>query len=173
MTDVPKAGELLVGAHLRLVTGCKLVVYNQYSAQQGGQNEIDVIGVHTTDDGEQIIYSCEVVTHLNGIGYGNYTESYDRLRKKFEYHRAEITEIFESADCYRFQLWSPNVQPGLVERLGELHTVFDGNERMTFDLVINETYSEHIADLQQEAASTTAQRGELGFRMLQILEHLK
>lgn len=173
MTDVPKAGELLVGAHHRLVTGCRIVVYNQYSAQQGGQNEIDVIGVHTTDKGQKEIYSCEVVTHLNGIGYGNYEESYERLRKKFEYHRTEITDIFDSADTYRFQLWSPSVQPGLIDRLEELSTVFDGDETMNLDLVINETYSNHIADLRSEAASTTAQRGELAFRILQILEHLK
>jgi hypothetical protein len=63
MTDVSKAVELLVGAHHRLVTGCRIVVYNQYSAQQGGQDEVDVIGVHTTDEDEKEIYSCEVVTH--------------------------------------------------------------------------------------------------------------
>jgi hypothetical protein len=28
-----------------------LVVYNQYSTQQGDQNEIDAIGVGATDDG--------------------------------------------------------------------------------------------------------------------------
>lgn len=172
MTDVPKAGELLVGAYLRIATGCKFVVYNQHSGQSG-QNEIDLIGVQTTDDGQQVIHSCEVVTHLNGIGYGNYEESYDRLRKKFEYHRTEVGEIFDSADAYRFQLWSPNVQPGLVKRLDDLSTVFDGDDRMELDLVINETYSERIGELRCEAASTTTQRGELGFRMLQILEHLK
>jgi len=172
MTDVPKAGELLVGAYLRISTGCKFVVYNQHSGQSG-QNEIDVIGVQSTAGGEQVIYSCEVVTHLNGIGYGNYEESHDRLRKKFEYHRTEVGDIFDSAETYRFQLWSPNVQPGLVERLDNLSTVFDGDDRMKLELVINETYSERINDLRGEAASTTSQRGELGFRILQILEHLK
>jgi hypothetical protein len=173
MTSSPKAGELLVGAHLRLITECQLVVYNQHSSHQGNQNEIDVIGVHTTPSGEQEIYSCEVVTHLNGIGYGNYEESHARLEKKFQHHRREITEIFDSADAYRFQLWSPNVQPGLVTRLEELHGNFADADNMTLNLIINEKYSDRIEDLRDEAASTTKQRGELGFRFLQILEHTK
>jgi len=173
MTTSPKAGELLVGACLRLVTGCQVVVYNQHSSRQGNQNEIDVIGVHTTPTGDQEIYSCEVVTHLNGIGYGNYEESTARLRKKFRHHQREITEIFDSADTYRLQLWSPNVQPGLVTRLEELSTEFTDADRTTLDLVINERYTDRIGDLRAEAAETTKQRGELAFRMLQILEHLK
>lgn len=173
MSSSPKAGELLVGAYLRLITECQLVVYNQHSSHQGNQNEIDVIGVHTTPSGEQEIYSCEVVTHLNGIGYGNYEESHARLKKKFQHHRREITEIFHSADAYRFQLWSPNVQPGLVTRLEELPEAFADTDDMTFDLVINEEYTERIDDLRDEAASTTKQRGELAFRLIQILEHTK
>jgi hypothetical protein len=173
MTASPKAGELLVGAYLKLIAGCQLVVYNQHSSHQGNQNEIDVIGVHTTPSGEQEIYSCEVVTHLNGIGYGNYEESHRRLEKKFQHHQREITEIFDSADAYRFQLWSPNVQPGLVTSLEELPADVVDADNMTLELVINEQYSERIEDLQDEAASTTKQRGELAFRLLQIIEHLK
>ncbi|WP_254809730.1 hypothetical protein [Natronosalvus amylolyticus] len=173
MTTQPKAGELLVGAYLRVVKECELVMYNQRSSRQGDQLEIDVIGVTDTEDGDQEVYICEVTTHLGGLRYGTYQESYDNLRKKFRNDRDYITEIFDSADTYKFQLWSPVVPFGLEKRLPELDTVFEGIDNMELELVINEDYSNRIDTLQVKASSTKKQFGELGFRLLQILEHTK
>ena len=69
MTEQPESGELLVGSYLRLAEGCELVMYNQRSKAQGDQLEIDVIGVEKTEDGERIVYTCEVVTHIDGLHY--------------------------------------------------------------------------------------------------------
>jgi hypothetical protein len=173
MTTQPKAGELLVGAYLRVVKECELVMYNQRSSEQGDQLEIDVIGVTDTEDGGQEVYICEVTTHLGGLRYGSYQESFDNLRKKFRSDRDYITEIFNSADLYKFQLWSPVVPFGLEKRLPELDAVFDGRDDMELELVINEDYSRKINALQDKAGSTKKQYGELGFRVLQILEHMK
>jgi len=172
MSMSPKPGELLVGSYLRLVIGCELVTYNQHSLKQGDQNEIDVIAVNTSDKGKKTVYSCEVVTHLNGIGYGNYQESFERLEKKFTHHKEEIENLFDSVDEYRYQLWSPNVQPGLTDRLPKLADVFEEDDTMELELITNEIYAGKIDELRNEAASTTAQYGETAFRILQILEHL-
>ena len=67
MTEQPESGELLVGSYLRLVEGCELVTYNQRSHEEGEQMEIDVIGVDNAEAGEQIVYICEVVTHIDGL----------------------------------------------------------------------------------------------------------
>ena len=47
-------------------------MYNQRTHAEGDQSEIDVIGVDNTDDGEQVVYTCEVVTHLNGLHYSGH-----------------------------------------------------------------------------------------------------
>lgn len=135
--------------------------------------EVDVIGVSSSNGGKQEVYICEVTTHLGGLRYGSYQESLNRLRKKFKKDEKYITELFDSADTYNFQLWSPVVPVGLKKRLLELATEFEEKEDMELELMINEEYTEKIGKLRDEASSTTKQHGELGFRILQILEHLR
>jgi hypothetical protein len=43
-------GESLVGAHLRHVEGCSIVIYNSFFADQ--QGEVDVVGVKPGEPGE-------------------------------------------------------------------------------------------------------------------------
>lgn len=173
MTTQPKAGELLVGAYLRIVAECSLVMYNQHSPIEGDQLEVDVIGVSSSEKRKQEVFVCEVSTHLGGLRYGSHHESLNRLRKKFNRDKKHITELFESADSYKFQLWSPVVRAGLEKRLPELDTEFEEREDMELEMVINEEYSERISELRDEASSTRKQHGELGFRILQVLEHLQ
>lgn len=61
-------GELIIGSYLRIIKDCELVSYNQRSKETGRQMEIDVVGVESTS-GEQVVYACEVVTHLHGTLY--------------------------------------------------------------------------------------------------------
>ncbi|QSG07554.1 hypothetical protein HSR122_0137 [Halapricum desulfuricans] len=44
---------------------------------------------------------------------------------------------------------------------------------MELELVINERYTEKIEKLRERASETEKDYGELGFRILQILEHLR
>ncbi|MBP1986196.1 hypothetical protein [Halolamina salifodinae] len=192
MTEQPESGELLVGSYLRLVEGCELVTYNQRSHKEGEQMEIDVIGVETTEAGEQIVYTCEVVTHIDGLQYpgtpdgdrweeyGNdtYQNTLERLWKKFNSDKGYITELFDSADSYVFQLWSPVVRGNRDEKylLGGLYALADEFENETgaeLNLIINKEYTERIEALRQVASETEKDYGELGFRILQILEHLR
>lgn len=192
MTTQPESGELLVGAYLRLIEKCELVMYNQRPQKEGDQSEIDVIGVDNTEDGEQVIYTCEVVTHLNGLHYvgtpdtnrwaeygaKDYQHSLERLWRKFNSDRNYVTELFDSADSYVFQLWSP-VVPGnsdeeyLLGGLNALEADFEEETGMELELVINERYTEKIEKLRERASETEKDYGELGFRILQILEHLR
>ncbi|KPN31933.1 hypothetical protein SY89_02690 [Halolamina pelagica] len=191
MTEQPESGELLVGSYLRLIEGCELVMYNQRSQKQGDQLEIDVIGVDNTDEGEQVIYTCEVVTHIDGLYYSgtpdsdrweeygnaNYQHTLERLWRKFTTDREYVTRLFD-ADSYVFQFWSPIVRGNRDEKylLTGLYDMADEFKHETgaeLELVINEEYSERISALREKAGQTEKDYGELGFRILQILEHLR
>ena len=112
MTEQPESGKLLVGSYLRLVEGCELVMYNQRSQQQGDQLEIDVIGVDNTERGDRVVYTCEVVIHIDGLHYsgtpdtdrwaeyGNddYQHTLERLWRKFNSDKGYVTDLFDGDD---------------------------------------------------------------------------
>ena len=193
MTEQPESGELLVGSYLRLVEGCELVMYNQRSQKQGDQLEIDVIGVENTERGERVVYTCEVVTHIDGLHYsgtpdtdrwdeyGNkdYQHTLERLWRKFNSDKAYVTELFD-ADEYSFvyQFWSPVVRGNREEKylltgLYDMAEEFAAETDSELELVINEEYTERMEALREKAGQTEKDYGELGFRILQILEHLR
>ncbi|WP_338741450.1 hypothetical protein [Haloplanus salilacus] len=192
MTEQPESGELLVGSYLRLIEECELVTYNQRSNEEGNQIEIDVIGVDNTDEGKQVVYTCEVVTHIDGLlysgttdtdrwaEYGNdgYQYTIERLWRKFNADREYVLDLFDSADSYVFELWSPVVPGNRDEKylLSGLYDMADQFERETgaeLELVINKAYTGRIEALREKAGETEKDYGELGFRILQILEHLR
>jgi hypothetical protein len=191
MTEQPESGELLVGSYLRLVEGCELVTYNQRSHEAGNQLEIDVIGVDNTEDGQQAVYTCEVVTHIDGLHYsgtpdtdrweeyGNddYQHTLERLWRKFSADKEYVTDLFD-ADSYVFQFWSPIVRGNRDEKclltgLYNMADEFEAKRDAKFELVINEEYTDRIEALREKAEQTEKDYGELGFRILQILEHLR
>ena len=191
MTEQPESGELLVGSYLRLVEGCELVMYNQRSQQEGDQLEIDVIGVDNTDEGQQVVYTCEVVTHIDGLHYsgtpdtdrweeyGNddYQHTLERLWQKFTADKEYVTDLFD-ADSYVFQFWSPVVRGNRDEKylltgLYDMADEFNTETGAELELVINEDYTARIEALREKAGQTEKDYGELGFRILQILEHLR
>jgi hypothetical protein len=191
MTEQPESGELLVGSYLRLIEGCELVMYNQRSQEPGNQLEIDVIGVDSTEQGERVVYTCEVVTHIDGLLYSGtpdtdrwaeyggdgYQYTLERLWEKFTSDREYVTELFD-ADSFVYQFWSPVVRGNRDEKylLTGLYDMADEFEHETdaeLKLVINEEYTERIQALREKAGQTEKDYGELGFRILQILEHLR
>ena len=193
MTKQPESGELLVGSYLRLVKECELVMYNQRSQKRDDQIEIDVIGVDSTEEGERVVYTCEAVTHIGGLHYtgtpdtnrwaeyGNddYQHTLERLWRKFNSDKGYVTDLFDGDDySFVFQLWSP-VVPGnrdekyLLTGLYDMADEFEDETGAELELVINEKYTERIEALREKAEQTEKDHGELGFRILQILEHLR
>lgn len=180
-------GEHLVGAYLRLIEECELVSYNQRSSESGHQMELDVLGVRS-DGSEQTIFACEVTTHLDGIvysgtpstdrwsDYGNqgYQYTLERIEEKFTRDQEYVADIFDEADEYALQLWSPYINRGLLtDGLEELSRAFSSTHDATIDLVINEAYTARIDELRELAQRTTKDYGEPGFRYVQILENLR
>ena len=153
---------------------------------------MSIILWHPPEEGKQVVYTCEVVTHIDGLQYpgtpdgdrweeyGNdtYQNTLERLWKKFNFDKEYVTDLFHSADSHAFQLWSPVVRGNRDEKylLGGLYDLADEFEEETgkeLELVVNERYTERIEKLQEEASKTQKDYGELGFRILQILEHLR
>jgi len=192
MARQPESGELLVGSYLRLIEGCELVTYNQRSHAEGDQLEIGVIVVKNTDDGQQVVYTCEVVTHIGGLcysgtpetdrraEYGNedYQHTLERSWRKFTADRRCVTTLFDSADSYVFRSWSPVVRGNRDEQylLGGVYGLAEEFEEATgaaLKPVLNEEYTARIEALQERASETEKDFGELGFRILQIPGHLR
>lgn len=183
----PQIGEQFVGAYLRIIQDCDLVSYNQRSKEVGQQMELDVLGVGTVD-GTQTVYGCEVVTHIDGLHYsgtpntdewaeyGNddYQYTLEHLWEKFHQDYALLTDVFDRADTYALQFWSPVVPQGyLTDGLAELQRRFEAKHDVTIDLVINGEYADRVYDLRQKASTTKKSYDEPAFRYLQILEHLR
>lgn len=180
-------GELIVGAHLRLIDDCELVSYNQRSKESGQQMEIDVLGVESSAD-EQTVFACEVVTHLDGTLYsgtpntdewdefGNegYQYTLERLWNKFEEDLRLLEDVFEDADQYVLQFWSPVIPRGhLTNGLSTLQKRFEDEHDVEIQLIINEKYASRVDDLRDRASETKKSYDEPAFRFLQILEHLR
>lgn len=179
-------GEQLVGAYHKLINECEIVSYNEYSEQVGDQMEVDVLGVRTID-GKRIIYVCEVVTHLDGLNYGgkpsddswkefggtSYQGTLDTIWHKFIDDFAFVDRVFEDAEEYKFQFWSPYVPSGLATGLDHMVTRFDAEFEEDLEIVINETYTERIDQLRDRARKETKRYGQPAYRFLQILEHMR
>jgi len=183
----PQIGEQLVGAYLRIVDDCDLVSYNQRSKEAGQQMELDVLGVGTVN-GNQTVYGCEVVTHIDGLhyngtpdtdewaAYGNedYQYTLQHLQEKFKQDYTLLTNVFDRADTFTLQFWSPVVPQGyLTDGLAELQRRFEADHNVAIDLVINGEYADRVKHLRQEASATQKSYDEPAFRFLQILEHLR
>jgi hypothetical protein len=193
MTVQEHPGELLVGAYHRVINGCELVSYNQRSQEQGNQMELDVLAIQS-ENGNQTVYACEVITHINGMlytgspstdrwsefGNDNYQRTLERIWKKFEVDFEYVTAVFDTADAYHLQLWSPVVPEGHrtkgLEVLGpELEEELSSSTKaeLEVELFYNESYTERIDALRDEAQKDAGGTGNIGFRLLQILENLR
>lgn len=180
-------GEQLVGAYHKMISECEIVSYNQRSPEAGEQMEIDVIGIQTDND-RQTIYVCEVITHLHGMRYsgspstteweeyGNdmYQHTLERIYRKFQSDFEYTIDIFDTADNYIFQLWSPVVPQGsLTDGLNALKLRFENTYDRELELIINSRYFTKISSLQKLASKEKKQYGEPAFRFLQILGHMR
>lgn len=85
-----------------------------------------------------------------------------------------MDDVFDRADEYTLQLWSPVVPRGLLtDGLDELQQKFEDDYGVQIDLVINGEYSTRVTELQERASETKKSYDEPVFRFFQILEHLR
>lgn len=155
-------GEYLVGAYLKEQLACDVVDYNVRppGGGLGGLAEFDVIGLRFRD---RRVYLCEVVTHLDGMNYGNNQKNVERIRAKHERQKQYAKEHLAQFTP-EYMLWSPRVAVGYAtEGLAQIETL---------QLYINERYTQCVQDLRRLAKGTTRDAGNPFFRVLQILEHL-
>lgn len=195
MSSTAGLGELLVGAYHQRLNGCEIVSYNNRSPVQGVQMETDVLAINNKrENGNQHIYLCEVVTHLDGglysgspddtdgwwMDYSNtssYHYSLETLWRKFIDGHNYVSQTFPKAE-YSFQFWAPVVTGGqnrgyLIQGLERLKDEFEAEVDENLNLVINETYTARIEELQEEAKDDTSNYGSPAFRFIQILENLE
>lgn len=180
----PQIGESLVGAYLRIVEECQFVTYNRKNPNQN-QSDTDVVALKS-DDGQQTVYGCEVVTHLGGpvyrtnkdtsdwAEYNSYAETFTALESKFETTREFVTDLWPDADQVKLQFWSP-VVPGQLrpEGLEELQRRFEAKHDVRIEMIYNKRYAKRLNKLKRKAGEGTSSHDEPAFRFLQLLEHVE
>lgn len=163
MTEI---GEYLVGAYLKVIENCDFVDYNARPPGGGvkGLEEFDVVGFDFKND---VVFLCEVTTHIRGVLYGGGTEdTINRIKGKYErqqlYYKANLKDNFKGV---HYMFWSPVVPDGkITAELAKL---------VGLESVINKEYSRRVAVLRKKASELTNDVVNPAFRLLQILSHLK
>jgi hypothetical protein len=154
-------GESLVGAYMRQVRGCHTIAYNTFLPW--GQGELDVIGVALPENGGRVrVWLAEVAVHLEGLNYGGYHQTAEKVAAKVAAAQRYAQLIYPEADTV-VELWSPVVPSGLVTLL----------EPVVPHLVVNATFTARVEELLGKAAGATRMSGDPAFRLLQVLTHLR
>ncbi len=158
-------GEYLVGAYLKIIEGCDIVVYNLRPPGGGlkGLGELDVLGLRFRDE---TAYLCEVTTHIGGLLIRSNKHTVEKIRDKYRRQRKFAASQLKDFPNRHFQFWSPVVPVGyLTTNLPKI-----GRD---LDVVINADYTRRIDELRIEAKKRKNNEENPAFRMLQILEHLR
>jgi hypothetical protein len=153
-------GESLVGAYLEHIRECQVVVYNTHLSDE--QGELDVIGVKTLSTGKQEIWLIEAATHTKGLNYGGQAKSVKKIQAKRDRAMKFAQKLFEGATLH-FEVWSPIVSSGIVDKLNKL----------SIDLVANADYTDRVNELALHASKSTKTTGNDTYRTLQLLTHLR
>ncbi len=164
-------GESAVGAYMRYIRECEIVVYNTFLRDQ--QGELDVVALKTGEP--RRVWLCEVTTHIGGMlypGTGGTDGTVKKLHDKLVRAR-EFAAVTFPKDTLHFEVWSPRVAKGKLtmafESLGEEASEMD----MDLSFVINEEYTERMRELVVHAKQNRSPTSEPAYRMLQILGHLR
>jgi hypothetical protein len=157
-------GEYVVGAHLKEIASCDFVDYGVRVRGGGlaGLNELDVLGLRFAD---KTAYLCEVTTHTRGLNYKNYSETMDRINRKFERQQEYAKRFLSNFSNYHFMFWSPVVPRGfLTTALSNINGL---------EIVVNEDYARCVAQLEAHVKSAKQDLGNPFLRALQILSCLR
>ncbi len=161
-------GESLVGAYLRYLNKCDMVLYNERTDMQG---EIDVIGVRGGDVPE--VWLCEVATHIAGLGYGaDFEEMTKKIANKLERAAAFARRLFPNHVTH-LEFWAPNVPVGKTTDWFIQHVEQSAASGVEIAFVINSEYTQRLQELVDAAAKDTRTPSEPAYRLLQILTHTR
>lgn len=161
-------GESLVGAYLRYVKSCDMVLYNERTEAQG---EIDVIGVRGGEVPE--VWLCEVATHIAGLGYGaDFGQMTNKIASKLERAAAFAHKLFPSHVTH-VEFWAPNVPVGKTTDWFTEHVELSSASGVEVTFVINAEYTQRLQELVDLAAKDTRTPSEPAYRLLQILTHTR
>ena len=162
-------GESLVAAYLRHVRGCDLILTNVHLS--GTQGELDVVGLARDGGEQQMVWLCEVTTHIRGMNNPTKRPAARRVQEKVERATEFARELFPQAQ-HHLEIWSPRVRPGLVAELEIVAQSFQ-SKNITLQFVVNDDYTAAIQRLVDCARNNHSTTGDDAFRMLQILTHVK
>jgi hypothetical protein len=162
-------GENLVGAYLRHVLGCELLLFN--TCLPSDQGEIDVIGIRLGPPRD--VYFAEVSSNLDGMLYGNGNgngnkDTGQKVRDQLLRAQRFAKEKFHG-DQHHFQIWSPKVAKGaLTEEFATIAAEFAARDvRLTF--MVNGAYGDAVQELIGVARSSRASTSDPAFWLLQVL----
>lgn len=160
-------GESLVASYFKYVEGIRMVVHNAPFDQ--GQGELDLIVI---DPQGLRVFICEVVTHIEGMLYGNGSQdTITKVRDKLNRARQFAASQFNGWQC-ELMVWSPVVPKGLASKLLDLEAELVG-QQTPVTMVINGRFTERIERLRLVARNNSSATDEPAFRMMQILERLR
>lgn len=166
-------GESLVGAYMRHVEKCSIVIYNSFFADR--QGEVDVVAVKPAETGGQRIVSiCEVTTHTGGMAMvrRGKTVTQDVVLDKLERLQAFAALVFRD-EQHRYRWWSPYVPVGQTTgAFAQLEQTWKADGR-DLRFIINQDYTACITQLIQSARTNSATTNEPAYRLLQILTRLR
>jgi hypothetical protein len=157
-------GESLVGAYLRHIERCSVVVYNNFFPDQ--QGEVDVVGIRGIRPRE--VFLCEVTTHIDGMD----TKMIERIDGKLARLR-EFAELTYPGEQYHYQWWSPNVPTGKRANAFELVRTQWAEEGRSLELIFNQAYTSRVAALIDYARRHSSTTSEPAYRLLQVLTHMR
>jgi len=160
-------GESLVGAYMRYIEGCPIVLYNSYLPE--GQGEVDVVAMKPNSAGQtREVFLCEVTTHIGGFNTKTTLKVQDKLTRLREF--AALTFPNET---HRFQWWTP------VAAVGAKTTMFDelraewSAEGRSLEFILNEEFTRRVGQLIEHARKNPSATSEQAYRMLQVMTHLR
>jgi hypothetical protein len=175
---VQNPGEEVVGEYLKIILGCDFVEYNLYTPDI--QGEIDVVGINVK---ENIVYVCEVATHLvTGLMYVNaknkQPDNVNRFAMKFRKNIEYANKYFADYEKH-FMLWSPIVKnQGPKAKHNQLTDISDIQKIIKYEFgvkiepVINHEYEKYLDQLRAYAAKETKELKSPILRLMQIEEKL-
>ncbi|MDD3066281.1 MAG: hypothetical protein PHO48_00395 [Candidatus Gracilibacteria bacterium] len=169
-------GEHLVGQYLKEIKKCDFVEYNLQTGKK--QGEIDVVGIDSVNN---IVYVCEVATHLDGLHY-NKNGKPDNVRRFLAKFEKDIDYIQANFKEYKriFMLWTPvakNSKKGSkhnqIEDLKMIQEKIRKSKNIEIDIIKNNEYYKCLQELRGVAAKTKNPMNSPIMRFLQIEERLK
>lgn len=160
-------GESLVGAYLRYIEGCSLVLYNCFLG--GQQGEVDVVAIMPpVENAPRTVFLCEVTTHIGGMSAPMVKKVPAKLVRLHEYAQATFP-----GESHVFQWWSPYVRAGAAtEAFQQLEADWAGLGR-SLQFVINDEYTRRVTELTKDAREHSWATSEPAYRMLQMLTRLR